>query len=60
MKVSKQRLDDHGERFVQRAGDNRRRKAVARLRQLSLAPPAAGTTLGMLHDPQSSTEVDAS
>ena len=60
MKVSKQRLKDHGERFVQPADDDRRRKAVARLKQLSFAPPAPGTTLDMLRDLPSSPEVDAS
>ena len=59
MKVSKQRLNDRGEQFVQRAEDDRRRKAVA-LDQLSFAPSATATTLDTLRDLRSSPEVDAS
>ena len=43
-------LKDYRERFVDRDADDRRRRVVARLKQLKFRPPATGTTLDMLRD----------
>lgn len=43
-------LKDYRERFVDREADERRRDAVARLRQIKFDPPVAGTTLDVLRD----------
>ena len=41
-------LKDYRERFVDREADDRRREAVARLRQIKFESPAEGTTLDLL------------
>lgn len=43
-------LKDYRERFADREADERRRKLVAKLKELQFAPPASGTALDILRD----------